>query len=401
MQIGVDARSMTMPRARGTGRNLLDAYCVIPTLRNDWQFVLYHARSLPDNTRAAGDTPWQHLNVRCRRIDMPGDRLGAWLHVRLPLAARLDRVDLLHFPANAAPAWCPVPFVLTVHDLIPLKLPDGISPRRRHAFERGLRRGVARAAHIITVSKATRADLHRDFGVPLERMTVIPWAPDTRIAATATQARSGAVLSQVRTKYGLAERWLLTFSGGDTRKNAHGVLEGFAHLAPGVRRGIQVVLVGCEPADYRARLAAAADRLGISGQCRILGFVPHADLPALLAGSRGLLMPSRYEGFGLPILDAFACDVPVLTSNVSSMPEVAGNAALYCDPNDSASIATGIEQLLDTATAANLVQKGRERLALFNWPRTAQAMCMVYERALARQPAAQSSTARICEDGPR
>ncbi|MEW6252647.1 MAG: glycosyltransferase, partial [Planctomycetota bacterium] len=114
----------------------------------------------------------------------------------------------------------------------------------------------------------------------------------------------------------------------------------------------------------------------------VLGFVPHADLPGLLANSCGLLMPSRCEGFGLPMLDAFAAGVPVLTSACSSMPEVAGDAAVYCDPEDPESIAAGIGQLLEPERAAALVERGRARLSLFTWERTAEAMCAVYERAV-------------------
>ena len=407
MRIGLDARSLTMPRPRGTGRNLLDAYRLIPRLRPAWQFVLYHQRPLPADlvgppSQPAGasrmpgppDGLWRSPNARFRRIDMPGDRLDAWFQVRLPLAARGDEVDLLHFPANAAPAWCPIPFVITIHDLIPLRLGGELSPRRTRAFRRGVRRGIRRAVHIITVSAATRDELEQEFGVPRHKVTVIPWAPDSHVQsrdrATALEQRH-----QVREKYRLGQRWLLSFSGSTPRKNADGVLAGFARVRPELRADVDVVLVGCEPAERRAHLATLAERLGIAQQCRILGFAPHGDLPALLGGAAGLLMPSRYEGFGLPILDAFACDVPVLTSYVSSMPEVAGDAAVYCDPDDPESIAAGIEQLLHAPTAAALVERGRARLARFSWEHTAKAMCAVYEQCLVGRACAANSECRI------
>ena len=395
MNIGLDARSMVAPRPRGTGRNLRDAFRLIPDLCPEWRFLFYHQRPLSGEDRTAADEPWQHPNVTLRRIDVPGDRFDAWFQLRLPFAARQDRVDLMHFPASAAPAWCPVPFVLTVHDLIPFKLPTELSPRRTQAFGRGLRRGLRRAQHIIVVSRATRDDLRRDFGVPLEKMTVIPWAPDSRVSARARHPEDGRHTRQVCDKYQLPERWLIAFSGSTPRKNARGVLDGFARVAPDIRRGVHVVLVGCEPEAYRARLATDADRLGISGQCHILGFAPHDDLPTLLGGASGLLMPSRYEGFGLPILDAFACGVPVLTSNVSSMPEVAGDAAVYCDPQDPGSIARGIEELLNPRKAAELVRRGHARLALFSWERTAEAMRGVYEHCLARLQTAHLAGAEV------
>ncbi len=382
MKIGLDARSMTMPRPRGTGRNLLDAYRLIPALRPEWQFVLYHQHPLPHALRAHPDAPWHQPNVELRQMDMPGDRLGAWFQMRLPLAARRDRVDLLHLPANAAPAWCPVPCVVTIHDLIPLRLPGELPPHATRSFRRGVTRAVRRAAHLIAVSAATRDELHREFSVPLHRMTVIPWAPDARMLAELRTALTPLQRVELRAKYALAERWVLSFAGSTLRKNAEGVLAGFAAVPAEKRAGVQVVLVGCEPAAYRNHLLAEADRLGIAQQCRIHGFVPHEDLPALLRGACGLLMPSRYEGFGLPILDAFACGVPVLTSLVSSMPEVAGDAAVYCDPDDPASIGAGIVRLLEPETARKLLRRGRLRLASFGWDHTARAMCSVYEMSV-------------------
>jgi glycosyltransferase involved in cell wall biosynthesis len=380
MRIGLDARSMTLPRPRGTGRNLLDAYRLIPRLRPEWEFVLYHQRRLAEN--AHDEHPvWREPNVRLRRIDMPGDRFDAWFQARLPLAIRRDRLDLMHFPANAAPAWCPAPCVVTIHDLAPLRLQGELSPGDTSAFRRGVLRATRRAARIITVSAATREELCRDFGMSPDRVTVIPWAADHGIVRAAREPLSAVQNEDLRRRYGLGPRWLLTFSGNSRRKNARGVLDGFARVSPDARRGVQVVLVGCTSADYRATLAASAERAGISDQCRILDFVPYEDLPALLRGASGLLMPSRCEGFGLPILDAFACGVPVLTSRISSMPEVAGDAAAYCDPNDPQTIAAGIEQLLDRASAEVLVRRGRERLRLFSWERTAAAMCRAYETA--------------------
>jgi len=306
MRVGLDARYLLTPRRRGTGRNLWDAYRLIPSLRPDWQFVFFHQRPLTAELTEAPDAPWRHPNVELRRVDLPGDRVGAWLNLWLPLAARRAGVDLLHFPANVGPAWCPVPLVLTVHDLIPLRLPGEVSARQARAFRRGLLRGLRRAAHIITVSDFTRAELHHHFGVPLQRMTTIPWAPDGALNAG---RRSVDDRDRIRRKFHLSCRWLLNISGRTARKNPLGVLRGFARVPENLRRELDLVLIGCEPAEYRRLLLAEAQRLGLTGHCRILGFLPHEDLAALLRNADGLLLPSRYEGFGLSILDAFACGV--------------------------------------------------------------------------------------------
>jgi len=429
MNIGLDARTVFSPRPRGTGRNLFDAYRLMPTLRPTWTFTLYHQRearecallrnsgassgydaggvygSESSNQKSRGLQParpsaehadpatanqdvrlWP-ANVRTRRLTLRGDRFDAWFQLALPWAAWRDGVDLLHFPANAAPACCPVPYVVTIHDLIPLKIAEELPPRARRRFQRGIARAVRRAVHIITPSRATRDDLCADFRVAPERITVIPWAPDRAIGGDGAR-RDPLAQEALRTRYQLERPWLLNFSGGGHRKNATALLRAFAQLAPQWRQQYQLVLVGCE-SSRRAALEALATELGIAADCRVLGFVSHEDLPGLLRGARGLLMPSLYEGFGLPILDAFACGVPVLTSDRSSMPEVAGDAAVYCDPMSPASIAAGIAELLRDDVAERLVRRGGERVRAYTWEATARAMCAVYELALAQVPHAR------------
>jgi glycosyltransferase involved in cell wall biosynthesis len=407
LRVGLDARTLFMPRPRGTGRNLLDAYQLIPSLRPDWEFVLYHQRPPPrtaDCRSSSGSALAALLsrpNVRARRVDIPGDRFDLCLQLRLPTAAWRDRLDLLHLPANAAPARCKTPFVVTVHDLIPLTLAGEQSEARRRAFRRGVERAVRGAAHLISPSRATRDELHRTFSVPLDRVTVIPWAPDQGITRALHSGEIAAQIERVRAWHGLNRPWLLNFSGSSPRKNAAGLIDAFARLSPDVRRDVALVLLGCEPAAVRAELEARSEGLGVRESCRFLRFVPHEDLPGLLCGARGLVMPSLGEGFGLPILDAFACGTPVLTSNLSSMPEVAGDAAIYCDPRHSASIAEGIVRLLDQPTAERLRHAGRRRLQHFSWEQTAQRMCEVYERcALGAQPHTPRRSATIMSSAP-
>jgi glycosyltransferase involved in cell wall biosynthesis len=380
MNIGLDARTIFSPRPRGTGRNLFDAYQLIPALRPGWRFTLYHQRPASHCPLVAGNgkaARWP-VNVRLRRIEMPGDRFAAWFHLRLPLAAWRDRLDLLHLPANAAPAWCPVPMVVTIHDLIPLKLPDELPPRERRRFRRGILRAVRAASHIITPSRATRDDLCSEFNVPQERISVVPWAPD-RLVTDASPSPDDLV--QLRQRYGLNRPWVLNFSGAGRRKNACGILAALALLPEALRRRFLWVLVGVGR-QQRVELLSQAVRLGVAADCRLLDFVPHQDVPGLLSGAVALLIPSLYEGFGLPVLDAFACGIPVLAGQFGSLPEVAGDAALYCDPRYPESIAAGIAQLLEPQVSRVLADRGRQRVRSFTWQRTAEAMCAAYERCL-------------------
>ncbi|MGD8452855.1 MAG: glycosyltransferase family 1 protein [Phycisphaerae bacterium] len=393
MNIGLDARTIFSPRPRGTGRNLADAFRLLPELRPDWTFTLYHHRPVEECPLLSGPGALPlRMNVRSRRLNVPGDRYDTWFQVGLPLAARWDGVDLLHLPANAAPAWCPVPYVATIHDLIPLKVAGEATLAEQKRFRTGVLRAVRRAAHVITPSFATRNELCTEFGVDPERISVIPWAPDNAMLAYGAGGLADDAACAVRERYGITRPWLVNFSGGSRRKNATAVLAALARLSPELRGQHQLVLVGCSPEPVRRDLAALAERLGVSDDCRILGFVPHEDLPPLLAGSRALLIPSLCEGFGLPILDAFATGVPVLAAAGGSLEEVAGEAAVYCDPTSPESIAAGLAEVLRAEVSARLVAGGRARVQAFTWERTARAMGEVYSRAVAaagRSPVAQ------------
>ncbi len=381
MRIGLDARTLISARPRGTGRNLLDTYRVLPALRPDWQFILYHQRPL-DDAGVVESPPWSYPNVHLRRIDLPGDRFDAWFQVRLPLAAREDGLRLLHCPANAAPRWRPVRCVTTVHDLAPLTVPGEVSRQEQAVFRRGLLRAVAGSSVVITPSEATRDELCRQFDVTEERMAIVPWAADSRITAAAGTPMSEAERQRVRDTYGLASHYFLSFAGDVRRKNADGLIRALAALSPAQRAGIQVAFVGITRPQRRAELEQLAASLGVGPACRLLSFVPHEDLPTLVRASAGVLIPSLAEGFGLPVLDAFACGVPVVASRCPSLVEVADDAAEYCDAHDPTSIASAIQALREPRRGAELVARGRERLARFSWLATARAMLRAYERAL-------------------
>lgn len=381
MRIGLDARTLIATRPRGTGRNLLDTYRVLPALRPDWEFILYHQRPLDD----AGDVeapPWKLPNVRLRQIDLPGDRFDVWFQVRLPLAAREDGVHLLHCPANAAPRWRPVRCVTTVHDLAPLTVPGEASRAEQAAFRRGLLRAISGTSVVITPSEATRDELCRQFKVTGERVAIVPWAPDSRITATADTPISETERQRVRDTFGLDQQYFLSFAGDVRRKNAEGLIQALATLAAAERAGVQVAFVGITRPARRAELEQLAASLGVAPACRLLSFVPYEDLPTLVRASAGVLIPSLAEGFGLPVLDAFACGVPVVASRCPSLVEVADDAAEYCDAHDPATIASAIQALREPRRAAELVARGRKRVAHFSWLATAQAMLRAYERAL-------------------
>ncbi len=373
VRIALDARTIYSRARRGTGKNLLDAYRMMARLRPEWRFVLYH-RGFEGVDPFAGSA-----NISNRAIEMPGDRWDLWEHLRLPAAVCRDGIDLLHCPANSCPRFRATRVVSTVHDLIPLKLSDPTMNGEAERFLRSVRRCLARSERVMAVSESTKQDLIVDLGGDPDRIDVIAWAADSGCAPV----RDEAELSRIRSRYNIRGRSMLAFSGRTRRKNAEGMIRGFAQVPAELRREVQFVLVGVEPIEQRAALTELIGELGIDQDCAVFGFAPEEDIAPLLSGADALAFCSLYEGFGLPILDAFRCETAVLTSNVSSMPEVAGDAAVYCDPSDCDSIAEGMTRLLGDADLRDLlVRRGRERAQRFTWESTAESICRIFDRCL-------------------
>lgn len=278
------------------------------------------------------------------------------LHL-LPIEKLVGNIDVFHSSDWAEP---PSNFakVTTVHDLYPIKFPKMIYPLIREVHRRKLGWVVKESKQIIVPSVTTKSDLVR-LGVSDERIRVIPEAP------TMTRQTEETVRT-VKSKYRLTGEYLIAI-GVTKLKNTERIIRAF-HLAK-AGRDVKLVLVG-NPVGVNVK----EER-----NVRILGFVPQEDLAALVSGSSGLVFASLYEGFGLPILDAYSCQVPVVTSNLGSMKEVAGDAAALVDPYSEHSISEGIIKIL--RGPKGYIEKGAGRVVQFSWKKTAEETLRVYQEA--------------------
>jgi len=269
--------------------------------------------------------------------------------------------------------------VVTIHDLTPLDItPD--APETK-AWVTRVGRGARRAKRILTPSDFTRRRLIAQFSLPGDRITVNPWAP----AQNCQRVDDPQAIASLRAKYEIpgGHQYVMTFGAADPYKNTQGVLDAWAQIAPDVAAQSHLLVVGVQPvAQPRLREQAAARLDGRS--YGLHGFVPEADISGLLSGASALCFPSRAEGFGLPILDAFVCGTPVITSDRTSLPEVAGDAAWLVDPDAPRTIADAIEGILRSPeTRDRLRQAGDRRLAAFSWDRCAQTAATVLAAAAA------------------
>lgn len=319
---------------------------------------------------AAGLTP--RPNVRHRLIRFPLLKRRFWEQVAPQL---VGPYDVLHFPYDSAVARKRGPFVTTVHDVKPLIFPE-LKPKRSFAsLVEGWLVGDrwARMDHIITDSHCSKRDLIELVGVPEERITVVFPGVDLerfRPAAQPDAARGG-------------RPYVLCVAGPDPTKNVLTLVEAFARLPRDLRAAHDLVLTG----DFRRRpdLLERVQQTGLAPQTRFTGVVSDEELAALYQRAALFVFPSRYEGFGFPVLEAMACGCPVVSSNASSLPEVVGEAALLVDPSDTGGFAKAMEAALtDRALWVGLRARGLERAAQFTWDRTARETAAVYRKVAGR-----------------
>jgi glycosyltransferase involved in cell wall biosynthesis len=310
-----------------------------------------------------------------RDVAMRLDRRLCWQQLEVPRRARAARVDVLHVPGFDAPRWKPAPVVLTVHDLIGMLFPQNLPPISRFYWSKWLPFSVRWADRIVADSEHTRRDLVKLLHISPERIVVVPLAagphfqPITSIDA----------LQRVRSKYGLPADFILFVSTLEPRKGIDTLLDAMAIVVKH-QPTVKLVITG-KRGWYTDRLFEQVRRLDLTEHVIFTDYVPDVDLPVLYGCATALAFPSRYEGFGLTVLEAMACGTPVICSNSSSLPEVAGDAAVLLPPDQPAEWASALQRVLGDETLRHaLSTSGLARAAQFSWDTTARQTLAVYEQ---------------------
>lgn len=329
----------------------------------------------------AADGPWGELlpavtvpvNARNRVQWVLGEQL------LLPRLAARAGVTLLHSLASTAPLRGPFARVVTIHDLIYARFPDAHAGLRDKGMGVLVPAGARRSDRVIADSLSTREDLTELLGLDAERIDVVP------LGLGAVRRARPLDEGQTRARFSLgARRVVLSLSAKRPHKNLAALIDALAQLDTADRPVL--VLAGYATA-HELQLREHARAVGVQDDVRFPSWVSAAELEGLWELAGAFVFPSLYEGFGLPVLEAMARGVPVACSNTSSLPEVAGDAALLFDPASAGEIAQALRRLLsDQALRAQLVSKGRERARLFTWERAAALTLDSYERALGSRP---------------
>ena len=365
LRVGIDGRAFTSP-APGIRRYVEGLVPALLALDDAPEIVVLGGA--PDSA----PPQLEHVAERAH----PPTNLG-WTLVGLPRAAATARIDVLHAPAYTAPFWCPAPVVLTIHDISYERNPEWY-PYRRDWLRRAFYRWSARAArHILTTSSFSASEIAEMYALDAHRVTVVPLGVSAEFAA-----RNGvpcALPAEVTTPF------VLHVGDIHERRNlsvaVNAVLE--ARRRFGALPALSLVLVGTDrgSADALCALAAAA---GAPEAVVRLGRVDELLLHALYRCATAFVYPSRYEGFGFPVLEAMACGTPVIASRAASIPELTGDAAILLDPDDDKGWTDAVIRIVtDDELRHELATRGVARARHFTWARTARATMDVYQACLA------------------
>jgi len=367
-RIGLNAQLLSGQRsyrAAGIHRHILGLLAHLPEADARFRYTVFTGEDapVPDRPLTVQRTTF-HTERSVSRI--------VWEQVAQPALA--GQVDLFHALAYVTPFFTRKPCVVTVHDLSFLRNPERFRFANRTYLRLFTALSVKRAQRVIAVSQNTKQDIMTVYGLPAEKIDVVYSGLDAHFKRPAQQD-----IEDFRAAHGLPDRFILYLGTIEPRKNLSTLIRAYAKVRPD---GIKLVCAGGRGWMHED-VFQTVEELRLSREVIFPGFLPDDDLPLWYSAAEIFVYPSAYEGFGLPVIEALACGVPTITTNASSLPEAAGDAALLVPPDDSAALADTLARLLnDPSLQTELAERGPKQAARFNWRDTARDTAGVYAKAL-------------------
>ena len=370
MRIAIDARKI---RDYGIGTYLRNLLRHLSRLDSETEYVVF--------CHEADIGAFEELGQNFRTIPEMAKPYSVGEQLRIPLGLRREKIDLFHAPHYVLPPLTPCRSVVTIHDCIHLRFPQYLPNRLAYAYAWStMWMATHRANRVLTVSEASKRDILRYFRIPERKIDVIYNAIDDRLGETPSPEE----IERVRERYQLNAPYVLYAGNIKPHKNLERLIEAFHTLRQDPDLGhVKLLIIGDEISKY-ATLRRAVHRYKLHKHVRFFGFVSDKTLAVLYRLARVFVFPSLYEGFGFPPLEAMASGTPVITSNVSSLPEVVGDAALLIDPLDANEIAQAMRRvLMDSDLREDLRQRGLRRVKEFSWERSVRRVREIYGEVLA------------------
>lgn len=368
LTVGIDASRAARANRTGTETYSLELIKALAKLTSANHRLRFYTPHRPQHTDWP-DSSYVETHV------IPWPRL--WTHLRLATELWRYPPDVLFVPAHVLPLYCPVPAAVTVHDLGYRHYPEAHPRFDRWYLDWTTRRHTRTAQHIVADSSATKQDLTNFYGADPARISVVYLGRDECLKPVTDPQ----TIDTVKRRYHIEGEYLLYLGTLHPRKNLVRLVDAFHQvLQQRQRQHLKLVIAGKRGWLYN-EIFGRVQQWGLTKRVIFPGYVATEDKPALLTGALAYVFPSLYEGFGLPVLEAMACGVPVLTSNISSLPEVAGSAALLVDPHSTDEIAAGISRLVtDADLRGRLVAQGYQQIKKFSWSKAASQVLEILKK---------------------
>lgn len=387
MRIGIDARFLTHPQRGGFktySENLIAALAEIDT---DDEYFLYLDRAPDSQTKLPRR---ENFLPRIVPGGLPVVGMPWREQVSLSRHVARDRLDLLHSPCLSAPLFNPCPSVVTIHDMIwyyPERFKNGSRRSAHRIFMEKYYRAVPKfaaehAAAVLTDSYAAKEDISGILHLPPEKIFV------TQLAASPVfrKISDDETIESIRQRYSLPATFILAIGAADPRKNISTLVQAYALLPAALRKQYPLVIVWAHP--YMAEeLNGSVGKLGLTNQVLARQWASIEDMALLYNAASLFVFPSRYEGFGMPSLEAMACGTPVVAADNSSIPEVVGDAALLFGADDAQAMADAMVQILENeALRQGLIEKGLQRAKCFSWKKCGCETLSAYQHVVIQNP---------------
>ena len=368
MKIGLDGNEANTENRVGSGKY---SYELIKQFSNDtkYEFEVF----LKQNPLS--DLPKESKNFKYKVF---GPKF-MWTQFALPLHLTFGKKpDVFFSMSHYGPRFSPVPYVITIFDLSYLHYPRLFNKDDLHKLTNWTKYSIKGAKHILAISKSTKEDIVKNYGVEPNKITVTYIGYDGKLF----RPQSKEKIQRMKKDYKINGDYIIFVGTLQPRKNLESLIEAFKKLTLNsslITHHLQLVIAGKKGWLYDSIFEKVKD-LNLSERIRFTDYVPNTDLPPLIYGAKAYVLPSLWEGFGIPVVEAQACGVPVVVSNVSSLPEVIGDSGILVDPEKVDSIADGIMKALSEETRIILVKKGLENVKRFSWEKCAKETLKVLEK---------------------
>lgn len=369
MIIGIDGNEANQENRVGIGQFAFNVIKGIEKIDKENKYIVY----LKENPKF--DLPSERNNFRYK-VFGPGK---FWTQIALPLKlfTQKEKLDIFFTPSHYAPRFSPVPTIISIMDLWHHRHPEQFAKKDLYQLTKWENYSVRNACHIITISEFSKKEILDIYKIPPNKVTVA-YPGFTKFQISNSKSQINKNIQKIKNKYKIDTDYLLYLGTLQPKKNIEGLIRAFSFLITNYQSPIVLVIAGKKGWLYE-KIFDLVKELKLKNKVIFTGFVEEEEKPYLLAGAKAFVFPSFYEGFGIPVLEAFSLGVPVVCSNTGSLPEIGGRSAIYCDPYSPKSIAQSLQKVLTLKPEEKneIIKAGFKRCQEFSWEKCSQKILEV------------------------